>query len=90
MKLMKHPLHGWHHAMDNADETRMVAAGWVDASAAPQVAPQVAPPAAPQPVAFEHIDVLRARARAAGIKVDGRWGESRLIEELDALTGPLA
>ena len=86
MKLMKHPLHGWHHAMDNADETRMVAAGWVDASAAPQAAPQVAP----QPVAFEHIDVLRARARAAGIKVDGRWGESRLLEELDALTGPLA
>jgi hypothetical protein len=30
MKRMKHPLHGFHHALDGAEEARMRTHGWVD------------------------------------------------------------
>lgn len=33
-------------------------------------------------------DVLRAQAEAAGVNVDGRWGEARLKEEIAAAETP--
>jgi hypothetical protein len=39
----------------------------------------------PQP---DPLDVLRVEAEAAGVKVDRRWGEARLREELAAARKP--
>ena len=74
-KMLKHPVvKAW------VDEGRIVL---VDAKAVEPVAPEPAP--APEPVADEPDprDELREEARSLGIKVDMRWGEDRLREEID-------
>ena len=48
--------------------------GWVDATP---------PPVVPLPADSE-IDVLRGRAEGLGVRVDRRWGASRLAREIEA------
>jgi hypothetical protein len=43
--------------------------------------PLAEPPAAP---AADPLDALRGEARALGVHVDRRWGEARLVQEIDA------
>lgn len=45
---------------------------------------KAAPSSAPQANGDDALDALRARAEALGVKVSKRWGEKRLLEEIEA------
>ncbi len=71
---MKHPLHGFHNAHGN-EEADMRKNGWVDD------VPEVAPVQELEASAVEQLS-LHDQAESLGIKVDKRWSESRLAEEI--------
>ena len=58
-------------------------AGWLD-SADPALGVPLFGEAKAAPSPDQSIDQLRSEAEALGIKVDGRWKEPRLIEEIEA------
>lgn len=96
MKRMQHPKHGFHHAMNVAEEAAMRASGWSDddgkdlerklaAVAAPQGKENgVSPPGgllAPVGAAPADANEVRAKLDALGIKYHPRLG----LEKLRAL-----
>lgn len=45
----------------------------------------IAEPAEPEGIVDSDLDALRADAEALGVRVDGRWGEARLRQEIAAV-----
>lgn len=80
MKRMKHPDHGFHHAYNMLEEETMRKNGWVDDVPAPAPAP--AADDGPGPEAAPDRAAMLADAGARGIKIDRRWSDARLAEEL--------
>lgn len=58
-------------------------------AAAAEIDPRVVPRVELVP-ADDGLDALRAEAEAAGVRVDRRWGETRLREEIAAVARPQA
>jgi len=81
----------WARELKNPVVAAWVDLGWVlvedggKAEPVPAPAPVFVTDPAPEPVADEADprDELREEARLLGIKVDMRWGEDRLREEID-------
>jgi len=60
----------------------------VEAARPPDPPSQVPPPvrSLPEPAVGGDLEGLRARARAIGVEVDGRWGTARLRDEITKAT----
>lgn len=70
----------WGFASSPAEEATMRKNGWVDdAPIEVQIVAVETPKRVKKPTARE---VLQGQADALGLKVDGRWSDSRLAEEI--------
>ncbi len=87
MKWFRHPEHGVMQVFESMTEAVCRRAGWEEfdpVAAPPPPSPEPAPEAQDIAEMLEQaIEPLREQARAAGIRVDLRWGMARLRREIE-------